>query len=270
MGIGAAGQFLIVSGGIPAWSSIISKATLPLQIISTEDAASVQVLRLDGDRATPVAGDAIYQSLYVSNTAGTQIELARILAVSGSLTSPNETGGIRLQPRIAGGTFSDSFRLVSSQLSLNNEALTFNALLTSPAHLGATGSRVTKGWFTDITSTNAVVVDSDISTKLNIQPYAGDALAIIRKIRISTGQHVKSLDPEQRTKLMIVAQDIDEPLIVRQIPAETVEPLRRDDGTLIPSQGFREAHLGYDSGGISLLALKGIQELDARVRALGG
>ena len=133
--------FSVANNGSPT----ITVAGLPLTLVNTTDSASIQVLRLEGDRATPTAGDSVYASFYLSNSAGTQIEYGRVLAKALNITNPNETGAIWLQPRIAGGTFADVFRLLGSGLDLNPDAVTFRLYLADPATLriGATTARST-------------------------------------------------------------------------------------------------------------------------------
>lgn len=91
LGIGTVNQILAVAGGIPAWLTTLpgayifsggpsfAKATDPTATFTqNQDAASVQVAILQGDRATPTDNDLAYVSLSLSDSAGNQDEQARI------------------------------------------------------------------------------------------------------------------------------------------------------------------------------------------------
>lgn len=58
-----------------------------LSAFSTTDSSSVQVMRLEGDRATPTNFDFIYASFYLSNAAGTQVETGRVASQITSVTA---------------------------------------------------------------------------------------------------------------------------------------------------------------------------------------
>lgn len=82
----------------------------------TTDSASVQVSRLEGDRATPTDGDAIYQSFYLSDDGGTQTEFVRFTARALDVTDTTEDGDFTI-------------------------ALAINGVLTSKIFLGGTTFR---------------------------------------------------------------------------------------------------------------------------------
>lgn len=70
----------------------ISRAGLPLDLVNSTNAASNQVLTLESDRATPANNDEAYISFKLSNSAGTQTEMARITGQASSVTAGNESG----------------------------------------------------------------------------------------------------------------------------------------------------------------------------------
>lgn len=75
-------------------TNTISMAGLPARFVNTTDNASVQGLRIEGDRATPASGDGVYASFYLSDAAGNQDEIARIAVVEWDATSTSEDGEI--------------------------------------------------------------------------------------------------------------------------------------------------------------------------------
>lgn len=87
----------------PSVSSITaSTAGLPGTFVNTTDNATVQVLRLEGDRATFAANDALYASFYLSDSAGNQDEMSRILVQATAVTSGAETARFIFVTREAG------------------------------------------------------------------------------------------------------------------------------------------------------------------------
>jgi len=88
----------------------VSVAGNPLTITNTTDAASNQVLVLQGDRATPTANDNIYQTFMLSNSVGVQKEAARITARLNDITSTSEDGDLKFGWSV-GGTLTDRVRM---------------------------------------------------------------------------------------------------------------------------------------------------------------
>ena len=68
----------------------------------TEDAASVEVALFEGNRATPAAGDEIYTSFKLSDSAGNQDEFGRITVIATDETSTTEDGDIEFETLVAG------------------------------------------------------------------------------------------------------------------------------------------------------------------------
>jgi hypothetical protein len=84
-------------------TSTFTNAGNTATFINNTDSASVQVARFEGDRATPGAsGDEAYQSLLLSNDAGTQTEFARITCSSLSSAAGTEVGELKLSSTLAG------------------------------------------------------------------------------------------------------------------------------------------------------------------------
>jgi hypothetical protein len=59
-------------------------------------------LRIEGDRATPANNDNVYMSYYLSNSAGTQIEMARIYCLATSVTAGSEGGRLEFWAALSG------------------------------------------------------------------------------------------------------------------------------------------------------------------------
>ena len=128
-----------------------TRAGVPVQTVNTTDSATVQGLRIDGDRATPADFDQVYASYHLSNAGGTQTEIARLSAqatavstgaesgrlvfvtvASGSLASralldasgffPNSNGGMSLG--VAGTAFSNMFLSTGAAINWANGDVT--------------------------------------------------------------------------------------------------------------------------------------------------
>jgi hypothetical protein len=122
-------------------------ATGALKAINTSDNASVQVVRFDGDRATPANNDVAYSSFFLSDAAGNQTEVLRqswrisdttdgsedantfwSLIINGSLTGRLLLTGTALSPTgddgIALGAsslqWSDLFLAAGGEVRVNN------------------------------------------------------------------------------------------------------------------------------------------------------
>ncbi|MDP6823858.1 MAG: hypothetical protein QF554_11280 [Dehalococcoidia bacterium] len=100
----------------------------------------------------------------------------------------------------------------------NTLALGANAL-TLTGDIAATGARVSHLYTTDQTTTNAETVDSSIHSKVRetMEPYGGDALAVVRDAKVIKFQHLHRLDPSDRFKLGVISESIHEPLALRAI-----------------------------------------------------
>lgn len=127
-------------------------------------------------------------------------------------------------------------------------ANTGNLVPTGSVTIGITGTRVTQSYHTNITSTNAVTVDSSASVKENIAPYTSKALDIVRDMSVVTYQHERWLDPSGDTKLGIIAESVGEPLALSEIS--------RDGGDPYP---------GVNLYSLVAVLTKAVQELSAQV-----
>ena len=116
--------------------------------------------------------------------------------------------------------------------------------------IAATGARVTQSYHTNITSTNAVTVDSSETVKREITKYAKSALDVIKGMDIITFKHEKWLDDSDQTKLGIRAESVNEPLALSQIERE---------------QG---SYPGVNLYSLVALMAKAIQELTGEVATL--
>ena len=123
-------------------------------------------------------------------------------------------------------------------------------VMTFTGTIAATGARVTQSYHTNITSTNAVTVDSSETVKEAITQYAGDALAFLDRMNIVTYRHRAELDPTGAMKLGIIAESVAEPLAVDQI------------------EGENGNYPGVNLYGLMTLLAKGIQQLSQRLAAV--
>lgn len=81
-----------------------------LVIVRAEDAASVEVAKFEGNRATPTDNDAAYVSLYLSNDAGEQTEFGRITWTATDVSDGTEDGQIKFSA-MSGGSLTDLLTL---------------------------------------------------------------------------------------------------------------------------------------------------------------
>ena len=105
----------------PSVSSISTSqgaaATTPsATFVNTTDNASVRVLRLEGDRATPAANDETYVSFYLSDSAGTQEEFVRITARATTVSNGTEASSLRFGLRTGGAAVADLFGMQPNNL----------------------------------------------------------------------------------------------------------------------------------------------------------
>lgn len=94
----------------------ITLAGLPLNPKNTTDQQRNEVLRLEGDRATPANSDRIYQSFFMSNSTGGQVEYARLEAVVSGVIAGSE-GGILDFWLVNSGTLAAKMRMTPSVLN---------------------------------------------------------------------------------------------------------------------------------------------------------
>lgn len=125
-------------------------------------------------------------------------------------------------------------------------AFSFGAGVT----LNVTGTRIVQSYHTDITSTNAVTVDSSETVKSEIAPYEGDAVALIRGMDVITYKHDEWLDPSGSRKLGVRAESVHEPLAVTTI--------ERDQGS----------YPGVNVMGLLAMTLKAVQQLANEIAEL--
>lgn len=122
--------------------------------------------------------------------------------------------------------------------------------LTLTGTISATGARVTQSYHTNITSTNAVTVDSSATVKHNITPYLGDALSVVRGMTIITYEHDAWLDPSNEVKLGILSESVMEPMALR--------PIHHDGAA---------DYMGINMYGLATLNTRAIQMLDKESEA---
>lgn len=91
--------------------------------INATDNALVQVLRLEGDRATPTDGDSIYQSFYLSDDTGVQTEFVRITARAIDVSNTTEDGDLTFGLLVAGTLINKLFLDNSALRPITNDGL---------------------------------------------------------------------------------------------------------------------------------------------------
>jgi hypothetical protein len=190
----------------------------------------------DSGTLTVTSGDVVLSSTYQLRTNVTDGYL-RISGADADTTGSGglinmfgvahaQTGAITVYTPDAAGT-ADTLRITltgkaaTATMTLAATTLALGANnLTMTGTISATGARVTQSYHTNITSTNAVTVDSSETVKDILGKYAGRALGLIRKMDVITFKHDAWLDPSGAVKLGIRAESVDEPLAITQIDRE--------------------------------------------------
>lgn len=90
-------------------------ATHPAIFKNTADNANVAALRLEGDRATMANNDKVYQSFYLSDSAGNQDEFGRLTCIATDVTSTSEDAQLWFGVVVAG--------TLDNKVSLGNTAM---------------------------------------------------------------------------------------------------------------------------------------------------
>lgn len=116
--------------------------------------------------------------------------------------------------------------------------------------INVTGTRITQSYHTNITSTNAVTVDSSETVKRDIASYEDDALSAINGMDVITFRHNEQLDPSGRMKLGLRAESVRESLVLDQIGSG------------------EEAYPGVNLYGLVALQTRAIQQLTAEIENL--
>lgn len=112
------------SSNLVAWSGGQTSMTYnggatsePLRLVNSTDAASVEVLSLEGDRATMADNDEAYISLKVSNDAGTQTEIARLTWVATDVNNATSEDGQIDFGVMTAGSLADKLQLTGTALA---------------------------------------------------------------------------------------------------------------------------------------------------------
>jgi hypothetical protein len=108
---------------------------------NTNDTNNATALVVEGDRATPTAGDALYQVFRLSDSAGNQTDFARFRVIATAVTNGAETGDFRIGV-ISSGVMAEVIRILPTAVVPNANdlaALGTTALGWSDLHL-ATGA----------------------------------------------------------------------------------------------------------------------------------
>ena len=159
--IGTSGNVVPLLDGANTWSgqqtfSLGSAATTePIRALNTTDNASVQVLQLEGDRATMAANDEAYISLLLSDSAGNQDEFARLTWRGTTVTNTSEAGRLAFSV-VTAGSLAEELYLTGAELSpAANDGLALGSTALGWADLHAAS-----GFTLNVANGNAVVTHS--------------------------------------------------------------------------------------------------------------
>lgn len=93
-----------------------------VNVLDVQDSASVEVVRLEGNRATPTTGDNIFQSFALSNDLGTQTSYARLVAAATTITDGAEDGSYTINV-IRAGALEETAVFSSTEIVLNESGV---------------------------------------------------------------------------------------------------------------------------------------------------
>lgn len=194
--------------GVHIWKATSGAVTAPtntLVILENSTHAYIAILTPTNGEAGLITGGpdgSPWHGLYM-----------RPSAVSGGNTNSWAflvAGTVRLRYAATAFAFQEATTISTTTGALTLAPNSGSLLFTGT--LALTGSRVTQSYHTNITSTNAVTVDSWSASKEQIRPYAGDALAILRGTEVISFRHRLDRDASGRVKLGVRAESIHEPL----------------------------------------------------------
>lgn len=109
--------FVNVSGDSMTGLLTISLAGVPLRLVNTTDGASVQGIKIEGDRATMADNDEVYASFLLSDDGGTQVEFARITAVATDVNVATSLDGALDFSVMTAGSLAKEMRLTGVALA---------------------------------------------------------------------------------------------------------------------------------------------------------
>lgn len=153
----AAGTFTTIGGTAITGSGLltVSLAGNAARLLNTTDGASVQVARLEGDRATMAANDEAYLSLMLSDSGGTQTEFGRLSWVGTTVTDTSEAGRLDFAVMSA-GALADEMQLDGSALSPSAN----DGLALGTTSLGWADLHLATGALINVANGNAVITHS--------------------------------------------------------------------------------------------------------------
>jgi hypothetical protein len=155
------------ASGTVALSTATAASTPPMRFINTVDNALVRAARFEGDRATPAANDSGYISFMLSNSAGTQFEMARMAWAATDVTASSEDSFLSWATT-SGGTLATELVLTNEFLRPNaNDGLQLGAATVSWADLFLASGAVTNyanGDYTVTHSTGKLTLATDDAT----------------------------------------------------------------------------------------------------------
>jgi len=177
---GTSGNVVPLLDGANTWSaqqtiSLGSAATTePLRLVNTTDAASVQAIQIEGDRATMAANDEVYASMLLSDSGGTQTEFARLTAVATDVTDTSEDGQFEIDVMIAGSlTQVAAFSGTGLNLAAS-DALSFGGV----AILSDSAGTTTLSNIDALDATTETTIEAAIDTLANLTSVQGRTVTL--------------------------------------------------------------------------------------------
>lgn len=110
-----------------------------LFVQNTQDAASVEVLTLEGNRATVADNDEAFIGLGLSDSGGTQTEFARITWVATDVTDTTEDGAIAFDT-IQAGSLTEAMRIDGGNVGIGTSVPTFDLNGLTGIHVKGDGA----------------------------------------------------------------------------------------------------------------------------------
>lgn len=163
-----------------------SPDSTPLVATYTEDAASVQVAILEGDRATPADNDAAYVTLRLSDSAGNQDEQARISWSATTVANGATQDGDLILSALTNGSLTEYLRVDGSAGGVNIPTVLF---VNDDANANMTvGLSINQGSNDNqILALKSSDIATGLSTALGIQNVETDDFLSVGKINATLG-----------------------------------------------------------------------------------
>lgn len=164
----------IVAGAITAPGLLtVSLAGNAARFLNTTDGASVQAIRIEGDRATMADNDEVYASFMLSNDGGTQTEFARLTTVATDVNAGTSVDGRIDFAVVTAGSLADEMQLDGAALSPSADG----GLALGTTSLGWNGLHLNTGTAIDWENS-----DITITHAANSLSFAGGDFSFVGQI----------------------------------------------------------------------------------------